>query len=806
MERWIQIVRVAGRRLARTPGFTLTAAGTLALGIGIATAVVTVAHTVVLRRLPVQDQERLIVLWGATRDGRFDNFPLGIKEVREFATRARSLERVEFFSYDDPFPKPIRNGDRISRLRQTNVSGGFFDLLGARPALGRLLRPDDDRVGAAPVAVLSFAAWRQIFGGDPGVVGRRLVLYETGVSHTIVGVAPRGFEYPGRTEFWAPVIPATTLPGSDSSVAALDVLARLRPGRSAADARVELTQYFSRPGAPSWHRAVAGVAHPLSDAVLGNTKPALFAFLAAAALLLIITCVNVANLLLVRGLGGARDVAVRASLGASRAQLLGELLTESAMLAVAGGVAGTGLAIAAVTGFVAIAPADIPRLNELGMSASVGVAAFAIAAMTLLLAGVVPAFVSSRTDLQILLRAGGRGGSASRAFRLMTEGLVIAQVAIALLVLSAAGLVTRSLTKLDRVDLALGTSGVLIGELAARYDQFQTQERLLAAVDRVAARVAATPGVTAVSPVLAAPFSGSAGWDGRPPAEGERPDEAVARPMVNLEVVTPDYFARFGIPVIRGRRFANDDRTSANGVVMISASTAKAYWPGDDALGKRFRLASGRLLTVIGVVPDTRYRDLRQPRASLYVLPEHAWFGVPTTLAIRASGPPTAMVPAIRRAVEEADPDLSLVSATPFESLLEGPLAQPRMNAVLLGGFALSAAALAAVGLLGVMATMVRLRARELAVRQALGATTPDIVRIVVGRGMAISLVGTGVGVLGALATNRLLLAILFEVTPSDSLTLGAAAALLLGCAALATVGPVVASIRIPPVAAVRAD
>jgi predicted permease len=798
-------VQIAARRLRRSPGFALTAAGTLALGIGIATAVVTVADTLILRSLPVRDQNSVVVLWGATRDGRFDNFPLGLKDVRAFASRAGSLSRVEFFSYDDPFPKPIRDGDRMSRMRETHVSGGFFELLGARPALGRLLRPEDDRVGAAPVAVVSYATWQQTFGGDTNVIGRPLVMYQTGVSHTIVGVAPSGFEYPGRTEVWSPVIPASTIAGSDSSVALLDVLARLRPGRTVGDARGELTAYFGRPGAPTWHQSVRGVAHPLADAILGDTKPALFTFVAAAALLLIITCVNVANLLLVRGLGRSREVAVRASLGASRAQVTGELLVESVLLAAIGGLAGVALAAAVVKGFAAIAPPEIPRLGELRVGSLVVLAAVGCTAFTVLFAGVVPALVTARTDLQLLLRSGDRGSSPDHRFRLATEGLVMAQVAIAVVMLSAAGLLTRSLTKLERVDLAFEPSGLLIAELAVRYDQYRTTT-LLAALEPLLSRVSATPGVIAVSPVLAGPFSGSSGWDGRPPAEGETADQAVARPMINLEAVAPSYFAMFGIPVVRGRAFTDADRTSAEPLAIISESTANAYWPGADPIGKRFQLASGKRLTVIGVVPDTRYRDLRQPRASMYVLWQHAWPGVPTTLAIRTRGAPASVVPAIRRAIDETGMGISLMSATPFETLLASPRAQPRLHAMLLGGFALSAAALAAVGLFGVMATMVRIRARELAVRQALGATSSGVVRIVLGRGMSITGVGAVVGLLAALATNRLLTALLFEVSPSDALTLLGAATLLLVCAALASVIPVVASIRIPPAAALRAD
>ena len=806
MEQLIQAIRVSMRGLRRTPGFSLTAVGTLALGIGIAIAVFTVADALLLRRLPVRDQQRVVVLWGATRDGRFDNFPLTLREVRDFEQRARSLQRVEFFSYDDPFPKPLRDGDRIWRLRQTHVSGGFFDLLGARPSVGRLLRPEDDRVGAAPVVVLSHAAWQQKFGADTAVLGRRLTMHETGVAHTIIGVAAEGLDYPGRTEFWAPIIPATTIPNSDSSVAAVDLLGRLRPGRSLADARAELTAYFGRPDAPPWHRPVAGVAHRLENAILGDTKPALIAIAAAAGLLLLITCVNIANLLLVRGLARAREVAVRASLGASRARLVGELLVESILLAGAGGAIGLVLAIAAIRAFVAGAPPELPRLGEVGVGGSVLAVAMALTAVTVLLSGVAPAVVAARTGLNAILRSGGRHTAGGRRFRLLTEGLVVGQIATALLVLAAAGLVTRSLEKLQRVNLGFDASGLLIGELALRYDQFDDRARQMALIDGLMARVGSTPGVAAVSPVLAIPFSGSGGWDGRPPVEGESADEAATRPMLNMEVVAPNYFTTFRIPIVRGRGFTADDRLRSNPVVIVSESTARLYWPNADPVGRRFRLASGQLLTVVGIVPDTRYRDLRQPRPSLYVPLEHSWFTLPLTLAIRAAGDPARLVPSIRRAVADVDPGVSLVSAAPFEEFLRGPRAQPRLNAMLLATFALAAAALASVGLLAVMVTMVRHRTRELAIRQALGATPVDVARIVLGRAMAIAAAGAGLGLAGAVGTNRLVSAMLFQVTPSDGLTLAASGLLIVGVAAVAALAPIVATVRIQPIIALRAD
>ena len=795
------MIPLAGlRSLGHTPGFTATAVLTLALGIGLSTTVFTVADALLLRRLPVREQDRLVVLWGEARDRAF-NYPLGLDDGQEFARRARALERVAFFSYYGAWPKPIRDGDQISRLRRALVSGEFFGVLGARPALGRALRAADDVVGAAPVAVLSHGAWRRRFGGDPRVLGRQILTYDEGVAYTIVGVMPRGLDYPRGTDFWAPVVPST-IPKD------MYVIGRLAAGRAGADARDELTAFFGRPEGSPWQRDLRGVVHTLPRLVLGDVRPALFVFSAAAGLLLLITCTNVATLLLVRGVARVREVAIRSALGAGRRQIVAQLLTESALLAILGGILGVALAAGAVRAFVTFAPAGVPRLDEVHLNATALAAAVTLTGAAMLLFALAPALLASRVEAWQSLRSATRH-SAGRRSRIVSEGLVAGQIALALLVLSAAGLIATSLIKLERAELSFESPNLLIGELALSAGHFGDQGRQLALLERLLPALEAIPGVRAASPVVAIPFSGSGGWDGRPAREGQSPEESATNPMLNMEVVAPNYFATLGIPVLRGRGFTNADRKDAPAVVLVSQSAARHYWPGDDPIGKRLLMGAEleRAITVVGVVPDTRYRDLRNARPSIYFPLAQSFFPfAPLTLAIRTSGPPAALVPTIRRAIGEAEPGVALASAAPFETFLEGPLAQPRLNALLLAVFAGAAVALAAVGLFGIMATMVRQRTRELGIRMALGAAAGDLRRMVLRRGITIAAAGLAAGLGGALLSNRLLTAMLYQVSPTDPVTIAAVATVLVAVAALASAIPARSATRVDPVQALRAD
>jgi predicted permease len=779
---------------------------TLGLGIGLATAVFTIAEALLLRPLPVRGQDRLVVLWGITRDGRTDHFPFLYGDAREYVNRVQTLERVEFFSFGGAQPVPIRLDNGIVRLRRSLVSGGYFNLLGTPPLLGRALRREDDAQGAAPVAVLSYSAWQRFFGGASDVIGRRLVLHSDDTPYTIVGVMPLGLDYPQGVDFWTPVVPSSHALGDQPIYAELNAIGRLRSGATIAAAREELTRFFGTTKSAAW--GVRGVVRSFTDDVVGNVGPAVLAFGAAAALLLLITCINVANLLLVRGLARAREIAVRSALGGSRARIVGQLLIESTMLAAAGGIVGATFAAGAVRGFVALAPAGTPRLDEIRITGPVIAGAIAITTLATLLFALAPSFVSSLVGPQDALRTGARQSGGSRGFRLATNALVVGQVMLALVVLSAAGLVARSLIALERVDVAFDPARLLVTELALPRDYIGSAPKQVALLDQLVSRLEALPGVRGAVPVLTPPLVEVGGIFGRIPAEGQSAADVARNPAVTYELATPSYFSTFGIRLKRGRLFTENDRAGATPVVIVSDAIAQYYWPGADPIGKRLDRGKSDFLTVVGVVEDSHYRDIRNPRPSIYIPLRQSIFPsfVPMTIVVATAGPAVDALSSIKNAVNEVGAGVAVASAAPFENFVAGSLAQPRLNALLLALFAAAALILAAVGLFGVVATTVRQRTRELAVRSALGAAPRDLRRMVLGHALTLVATGATLGVMATLVTTRALRSLLFGVSPTDVATLAAVCALLLGVGLVAAFLPARRAQRIDPMLALRAD
>ena len=805
MDALIRQFRVAARSLIRARRFAAAAILTLALGIGLSTAVFTVAGTLLIRRLPVADQDRLLLLWGQARGGRFSKIPLTLNDVRDFERRSQSLARVAFFAFRGAVPAPIQVDGRAIPIQIGLVSGNYFNVIGSRPALGRTLRPDDDIAGAAPVVVLSYRAWQKFFSGDSTIIGKSVRMIYTGRNYTIVGVMPKGLDYPRATDVWAPLIAYGAAGGFlDILSGELDVLARLRPRATAQQASGELTAYFDRADAPPSQRDVRGVAEPLADVMLGSAKPAVVLVTLAAALLLLLTCVNVANLLLVRSLGRVKEVAVQSALGARRGRILTQLITESGLLAIGGGLLGTALAAAAVKLFVALAPSSVPRIDEVSVNWGMLVPALLITIAAMLLSVVGPAVFTLRVQASEILRAGSRS-SGGRRVRRLAEALVVVQIILATVSLVAAGLVVRSFINLQNVDLGFEPGHLLVVQLAMQPDKLGDPQRQQRAIDMAVANSKALPGVRDVTPVFAVPFIGEGGGvDGRVSTPGQSDEEQAQNPVVNMDVAAPNYFAMLGIPVLRGRAISDKDDKGSDPVVVISSSVARHFWPGADPIGKQLSM-SKQIFTVVGVVPDTRYRELQTPWPSVYFASSQSPLGVPSTLLIRTSVLADAVVPVVRRAVSDV-PGLIVLGASSIETPLDIARAQPQLNAMVLALFAIAAISLAGIGLLAVIATMVRQRTHEFGIRMALGATSGRVRRMIMVRGISLAAAGVAIGIAVALAVSRLLSALVFEISPTDAATVVEVAVLMLGVATIASFIPAWFSMRADPVIALRSE
>jgi putative ABC transport system permease protein len=692
------------------------------------------------------------------------------------------------------------------------VSGDYFTVLGARPVLGRALTANDDKLGAPPVIVLSHRAWMQKFSGDSGIVGRGVTIHESGERVTVAGVMAAGLDFPARADFWAPLTRTATGTSDSLHVSSpmLNIVGRLAPGATIAAARDEMTAFFRRDDAPAMERNVHGVAISFPQLVLGDTRPALIAVSAAAALLLLLACANVANLLLVRGLGRAREVAVRAALGASRGRIVREQLVEGASLSALASVLGAGVAWAGVALFRRIAPAELPRIDELSTDWTMLIVAMVAGAASLMVFSIAPAVLSSRADPGDALRGSGVRATGTQGARRMAEWLVVTQVAFATLVLAAAGLTVRSLMRLQEVNLAVDSDRLLVVELAVRAGALSKVEARAALYEQLATRVGALPGVQGATPALNAPFAPPGhGIAGRFTAPGQTPEQVASSPIVNMDVVAPDYFRTLGTPVMRGRAFNEGDAKGAQPVIVVSEATADFYWPGLDPIGKTlgWNAATANALTVVGVAADTRYRELRIAHPAVYFPLKQSRFPVaPSVLLVRATGRETDLVPSIRRAAQEASADLTVVSARPFEDLLAEPAAQPRMVATLLSIFAASALFLAAVGLFGVISEQLRRRRREFGIRTAIGATPRDIANLVLRRGVMLTAIGACAGIAATIGLGEAMQALLFGVTSGDPGVLVSVTVLLLIVAVSACAVPAIAAARTDPTEALRAE
>jgi predicted permease len=814
LEDLLRDAHYAVRSLRRSMGFTSIAVLTLALGIGAGTAMFSVLNGVLLQDLPVKNQKEVIVLWTEAPTRASAHMPVMYEDLVAFREQTRTLQSLAGVSYYGAVERVLLDAGRPVTLTEAWVTGEFFRLLGVSAVRGRLLSPSDDVPGAPLAIVISYGFWQRYFAGEPGAVGHAFEW--SGKQYTVVGVLPRGFDYPKGTDLWTPVLPAfpATLEAEAeaSDIMFFDLVGRLRPGTTAQAATRDFDAFLRSTDArrTSGERGMKPVVTPLYELIIGDTRETLWIAAAAVALLLLVACVNVANLLLIRGAARSQELAIRSALGAGKRRLMRQLLTESAVLAFLGGVLGAIFAFAAVKVLVAFAPPELPRREMIEVNAGVLFFALGTTAATALLSGLLPAILSTSADLSVWLRGGERTGSSNRATVRLRHGLVIGQVMLAVVVVVGAGLLVRSLIALQNVNMGFNKQRLLVLQTMLPPSLLLDRPQQVALQEEMLARIRGISGVVNATSLPSGPFSGQGGWSATYTGEGQTVEAQATNPLVDFAVVDPEYFRTLEIPIYRGRAFGKQDREDAPSVAILSERVARHTWPGEDPVGKRIKLGPhdnpGAWYTVIGLVGETRYRDLTQPQPSLY-LPLRQFGGpLPMSLAIRTRSDPGGMVPSIRRAMNQVHPELMVVGGGSMRQLLASPLAPPRFRTMLLGMFAAITMLLAAVGIYGAMAAVVRQRTREIGIRLALGATANEVRSLVLRQGMGLALWGYVAGTAGALIGSRVLRSMLFGTGPADPVTFLAVGGLILASAALASYVPARRASRVDPAIALRAE
>jgi predicted permease len=794
-------IRIALRGLRRTPTFTIASILILGFGIGIAAAMFTVFRAVLLDKLPVRDPGRVVQL--STYQVRGTEVGMQLQEIKPLQQSSRAMSDIGAFAHWGASQDPLIDGDRTLTLGRVLASGHFFSVLGVRPLLGRLLQPDDDLAGAAPVMVISYKTWKKEFGGNPDIVGRHIYEPYGQVTYTIVGVAPPGLDYPTGADYWIPPWPDSPGNGGLSVIA----VARLAPGATASAAEAEVFRIVNST-VPELHLTGAS-STALTTVMLGNVRPALIVLTAAVGLLLMIVCVNVGNLLLLRTAGRARELAIRRALGASYGHVVRQLLAESLMLAAGGGLLGLATAIALLRTLLVLAPAQLPRIDTIHIDGAAVLTALGITGLAVLIFGVAPALLAARGDVASTLRLDVRSGNDSRARRRVRHLLVAAQTTLALVMLAGAALLARSLARLESIDLGYENAHLAFLSVSWPSKQYDSTSKLIALGEDILQRWRSIPGVVAATPTVIPPLLGPSVFIGRFELEGQSAAEKGADPYVPMESGDAEYFKTLGLPIVRGRGFTDADRETSEQVVVISEALAKRFWPNENPIGKRVHYwagldtASNR--TVVGVARDARIRSLREPVLEAYVPWRQANFWQ-FNFAIRTTGPLASVLPALKRELHAVEPQLSMWDAKSMDEFLAKPLAQPRMSALLMVAFGGAALLLAAIGLSGLMASIVREQTREIGIRMALGAEPERLRREVLQHALAVTGAGAVVGVVAALVASRLVAKLLYEVSPTDPVSLVTASAVLLVVVLVAAYVPARWATKVDPASALRAD
>jgi putative ABC transport system permease protein len=800
MQTLLQDLRYGARMLVKQPSFTLIAVLTLALGIGANTAIFSVVNALLLRPLPYPESEQLTWVW-------MDNRPEGIREditswpnFEDWRARNQSFQAMAGVR-DRRFN--LTGAGEPEELYGANVSPNFFELMRVSPARGRGFNADEEQEGRDQVVVIGHGLWQRRFGGDEKIVGQTLSL--NGQPQTIIGVMPPGFQFPNKTEVWKPLAPDGQMRAARSAFW-LPVIGRLKPGVTRAQAQTDMTGIAQRleQQYPDSNTGFGVNVVLMHEQLVGRMRTALWVLLGAVGCVLLIACANAANLLLARAATRQKEIAIRAALGASRGRVARQLLTESVLLAAVGGGLGLWLARWGLDALVVFAPSDLPRAESISMDRRVLFFTLGLSLLTGLVFGLAPALQASKPGLGEVLKEGGRGGGGGG--RHTRNVLVVAEIALALVLLVGAGLLLKSSWRLQQVNPGFNPERVLKVRLSLPPSKYPEGANVAAFYQQLLERLRALPGVQAAgmsSSVLLNKVHNSSGIniEGRPaPADGPRPE-------LPLDSVSPSYFQVLGMQLLQGRNFTEQDQRDGLSVAIVNETMARRFWPDEDPIGKRFNFGDGgRWWTVVGVVRDSRRQGLDAPIRIESFLP-HAQRPVRAMeVVLRTTDDPLVMARTVRSAVWSLDGDLPVSEIQTVEEMMGARVAPRRFNLLLLGLFALVAVLLAAVGIYGVMSYSVTQRTHEIGIRLALGAQTRAVLSLVIGQGMRLALLGVGIGLTAAAGLTRLMAGLLFGVSATDPLTFGAIALLLVGIVLLACWIPARRATKVDPMIALRAE
>ena len=819
MERLIQDARYSFRMLLKNPTVALMIIVTLGLGIGANSAVFSVVNAVLLQPLPYKDTDRLVTVWATypQLEATFSRVPVSTSDFVEWRDQNKVFESVSAL---DSLSLTLTGGGEPQRITAARVSAGFFDLMGAKPARGRVFTPEEDQPGNDSVVVISDAFWQSRFGSDLSAIGRTLTLNDK--NYTIIGIMPAAFQFPRasempayfgfppQAEMWLPIA-ISQQRIANRRYHDLAVIARLKPGVTIQQAQTEMDTIAANleqvyPENKGWGVSVMSLRKHL----VGDVQLALLVLWGAVGFVLLISCVNVANLLLARSVMRQREIAIRAALGADRSRIIRQLITESLVLALLGGILGTLLAILGIKLFFASSNSDLPRVEEITINSWVLAFTLGVSLITGLLFGLIPAFYASRLDLSRYLKEGTHTAAGTVQHNRIRNLLVVSEIALALVLLVGAGLLINSFTRLLKVSPGFDPNGVLVMDVPLPESKYPEKQQQTTFYRNMVERVSALPTVESAGVVLHLPLRGAAALnefviDGRPiPADEQKP-------ITEIRMTSPNYFASIGIPVLSGRGFTEHDNQDGMSVAVINQTMAKRFWPNEDPIGNRVKLGGqdprfsweSIWLTIVGVVGDVKDTLDTETEPQIYLSYQQHIYPV-MSLVVSTSSDPLSLVPLVRREIQAIDKDQPVTNVKTMEQYLTESVALRRFHMSLLGIFAAVALILAAIGIYGMITYSVTQRTREIGIRMALGARKADVVKMVLGKSFILILIGIGIGLAISLAMTRVMSSMLYGVSSTDPMTFIFVSLLLVGVALLASFIPASRAARVDPLVALR--